>query len=158
MHAKNSMTRRSFVKAGSALAALAALGSAAATTVNFKEAMADEPAAVEVKPGGCHSCHFGKCSLNYTVKNGVLVGAEGNPDGPFNKGRCCVRGQGNPAFVYNPYRVKAPMKRTNPEKTLDNDPGWVEISYDEAIQIMADNLGPCARTTRVSLSPSWGSR
>ena len=29
--------------------------------------------------------------------------------------------------LYNPYRVKAPMKRTNPEKGLNVDPGWVEI-------------------------------
>ncbi len=30
--------------------------------------------------------------------------------------------------VYNPYRVKSPMKRTNPRKGLEEDPGWVEIT------------------------------
>ena len=39
--------------------------------------------------------------------------------------------------VYNPYRVKAPMRRTNPKKGLEEDPGWVEISWDEALDTVA---------------------
>ncbi len=42
--------------------------------------------------------------------------------------------------VYNPYRVKAPMKRTNPNKGLDEDPGWVEISWDEAYETVAAKM------------------
>jgi len=31
--------------------------------------------------------------------------------------------------LYNPYRVKVPLMRTNPEKGPDIDPGWVEITW-----------------------------
>ena len=42
--------------------------------------------------------------------------------------------------LYNPWRVKAPMKRTNPTKSLTADPKWVEITWDEALNTIADRL------------------
>ena len=41
---------------------------------------------------------------------------------------------------YNPYRVKSPLKRTNPNKGLDQDPKWVEISWEEALSTIAKRL------------------
>ena len=32
------------------------------------------------------------------------------------------------------------MKRTNPKKGLDQDPGWVEISWEEALSTVSDKL------------------
>lgn len=131
------ISRRGFVAAGAGAAALLALPLGFDV---FETAEAAEGSTEEVIPGCCHSCHFGSCTLNYTVKDGVLVGVEGNPDGPFNKGKICPRGLSIPNYVYNPYRVKAPLKRTNPEKGLDVDPGWQEISWDEAVSTLAEKM------------------
>jgi molybdopterin-containing oxidoreductase family molybdopterin binding subunit len=43
--------------------------------------------------------------------------------------------------LYNPHRVNVPLKRTNPEKGLEVDPGWVEITWDEALDTIAERLG-----------------
>jgi anaerobic selenocysteine-containing dehydrogenase len=42
--------------------------------------------------------------------------------------------------LYNPYRVKTPLVRTNPEKGLDVDPMWKEVTWDEALDLVAERL------------------
>ena len=42
--------------------------------------------------------------------------------------------------LYNPARVKSPMRRTNPCKGRDQDPGWEPISWDEAFDLLAARL------------------
>ena len=42
--------------------------------------------------------------------------------------------------TYNPNRVLTPMKRTNPKKGRDEDPGFVPISWDEALDLVAAKL------------------
>jgi molybdopterin-containing oxidoreductase family molybdopterin binding subunit len=37
--------------------------------------------------------------------------------------------------LYDPNRITKPMKRTNPNKGIDQDPGWQEISWDEAYSL-----------------------
>lgn len=144
------ITRKDFVAGGATGLAALSLGCSIFTPsaqADGEASAADKPTQTEVIPGCCHSCHFGSCTLNYTVQDGVLTGVEGNPNGPFNKGKICPRGLSIPNYVYNPYRVKAPLKRTNPEKGLDVDPGWQEIGWDEAVDILdflepPDSLGP----------------
>ncbi|WP_165056641.1 hypothetical protein [Adlercreutzia sp. ZJ305] len=65
----------------------------------------------------------GSCGNITTVKDGVVVSIEGDPARPSNRGTLCPRGKGAIMNMYNPYRIKAPMKRTNPEKGMDVDPG-----------------------------------
>lgn len=136
------MTRRQFLKTSAVTAALVAASDKIIPTQAsmFAPATALAAPSAEVKHGLCHSCHFGKCSVLYTVKDGVLTGVEGDPDGPWNHGTMCVRGNGAIMYLYNAYRVKSPLKRTNPQKGLDVDPKWVEISWDEAINTVAEKL------------------
>jgi anaerobic selenocysteine-containing dehydrogenase len=113
------LTRRQFLKTSAATAAAVTvsnklLPSHGSTLVNVASAAPK----TEVKHGFCHSCHFGKCNILYTVTDGVLTSVEGDPDGPWNKGMMCVRGNAVGMHVYNPYRVKTPMKRTNPQRVL----------------------------------------
>ena len=42
--------------------------------------------------------------------------------------------------MYDPDRVKTPMKRTNPKKGRHEDPMFVPISWDEALNTIADNI------------------
>lgn len=93
-----------------------------------------------VKRGACRSCLYGQCNVLYKIKDDLLIGVEGDPDGPWNRGKLCVRGGAVTQYVYNPYRFKNPVKRTNPEKGLDIDPGWVEISWEEALNTMSEKL------------------
>jgi anaerobic selenocysteine-containing dehydrogenase len=42
--------------------------------------------------------------------------------------------------LYDPDRVKVPMKRTNPKKGRNEDPKFVPISWDEALNTIADKI------------------
>jgi anaerobic selenocysteine-containing dehydrogenase len=42
--------------------------------------------------------------------------------------------------VYDPDRIKVPMRRTNPSKGRDEDPGFVPVSWDEAMGLIADKM------------------
>jgi phenylacetyl-CoA:acceptor oxidoreductase len=56
------------------------------------------------------------------------------------RGRVCVKALGLVQKTYNPHRVLAPMKRTNPNKGRGEDPGFVAISWDEALELVAQKL------------------
>jgi len=42
--------------------------------------------------------------------------------------------------TYDPYRLKKPKKRTNSTKGANEDPKWIEISWDEAFETIASRL------------------
>jgi anaerobic selenocysteine-containing dehydrogenase len=88
-------------------------------------------------PGVCKMCMQGACVTRVRVENGIVVKVEGDERAKNNEGRLCPRGNASIPNMYNPWRIKAPMKRTNPEKGLDVDPGWVEISWEEALNTVA---------------------
>lgn len=136
------LSRRSFLKGGAGVAAAGVLSSGLLTNyteIAFAEAPTEETSTI-VRKGHCAGCFYAKCTQLYHVENGVITYVEGDPDGLYNDGKCCVRGAALPTRLYNPYRVKTPMKRTNPEKGQDIDPGWVEITWDEALDEIANRL------------------
>jgi phenylacetyl-CoA:acceptor oxidoreductase len=52
-------------------------------------------------------------------------------------GKVCVKAFGLIQKTYNPNRVLTPMKRSNPKKGRDEDPGFVPITWDEAFDLIA---------------------
>lgn len=90
------------------------------------------------------------CGMLAYVKNGRITWIEGNPaDTLGGEGNICVKGVSAMRNLYDPDRLKSPLKRTNPKKGKDQDPGWVKISWDEAFSTIAakfneaiDNYGP----------------
>ena len=80
-------------------------------------------------PTTCGMCYVG-CGVRVQVENGVVTGIEGDPDNPLNRGNMCAKGKAGIMNLYNPNRVKVPLKRTNPKKGLHVDPGWQEISFE----------------------------
>jgi molybdopterin-containing oxidoreductase family molybdopterin binding subunit len=72
--------------------------------------------------------------------NGVIVKLEGNPQSAIGKGRLCGKGVSGLMTHYDPYRVRVPLRRTNPVKGIGVDPGWKEISWDEALDEVAERL------------------
>jgi phenylacetyl-CoA:acceptor oxidoreductase len=81
--------------------------------------------------------------LQVVVRDGVAVGVEPNHDlaavHPAG-GKVCVRAYGLVQKLYNPARVRTPMVRTNPRKGRDQDPGWMPVSWDAALEILAARL------------------
>ncbi|MAF49700.1 MAG: molybdopterin-dependent oxidoreductase [Rhodospirillales bacterium] len=87
----------------------------------------------------CALC-YGSCSIRAHRKNGVVVKIEGNPDSAVGKGRLCGKGISGIMSHYDPGRVQVPLRRTNPEKGVGVDPGWQEISWDEALDEVCGHL------------------
>lgn len=139
------LSRRGFLKLSGTAVAVAALSnltglSAHALVAESHTGNSGNTSDGVWKKSYCSSCIWPNCGIDVEVKEGIAVKLRGNPDSPFNKGSLCPRGSAQLASLYNPYRVKAPMKRTNPKKGLDVDPGWVEISWEEAFNIIAEKL------------------
>jgi anaerobic selenocysteine-containing dehydrogenase len=134
-------TRRAFLKATAATAAVATIG-AKFEQGSFSTLPSRAKSAVTSKEQFvlCRMCHAYFCGARVKVEGGVVTQVEGDKACPVNQGAFCIRGQGMVMNLYEPYRIKSPMKRTNPEKGLDIDPGWVEISWDEAFSTLAGRL------------------
>ncbi len=94
-------------------------------------------------PTYCYNCVAGPDLLTVKVTDGVVTGIGPNFDGigvhPAD-GRPCVKAYGLVQKTYHPARILSPMKRTNPKKGIDEDPGWVSISWDEALDTIAAKL------------------
>lgn len=94
-------------------------------------------------PTYCYQCVAGPDLLKVKVEDGVALGIEGNFDAADctpSGGKVCVKAFGLIQKLYNPNRVLTPMKRTNPNKGRDEDPGFVPISWDEALDAIADKI------------------
>ena len=87
-------------------------------------------------PSSCALC-YGSCSILAHRVDGVVVKVEGNPDSVIGNGRLCGKGVSGIMTHYDPNRLKKPLRRTNPKKGLDEDPGWKEIGWEEALDEIA---------------------
>ena len=94
-------------------------------------------------PVYCYQCVAGPDLLKVEVSDGVATRVQSNYDAqPFHPagGRVCVKAYGLVQKTYNPNRVQQPMKRTNPHKGRNEDPGFVPISWDEALDTIAERM------------------
>ncbi|MEX2241039.1 MAG: molybdopterin-dependent oxidoreductase, partial [Burkholderiales bacterium] len=97
----------------------------------------------------CYQCVAGPDLLTVKVEGGVAREVEPNfaaaavhPGG----GKVCVKAYGLVQKTYHPDRVLRPMKRTNPKKGHDEDPGWAPISWDEALELISRKLAAIRET------------
>lgn len=88
----------------------------------------------------CRRC-AATCGILAHRVNGVVVKLEGNPDTyTGSRGGMCAKGLSGLQLLYDPNRLNVPLKRTNPEKGINVDPKWKEISWDEALDEIAARL------------------
>jgi len=87
-------------------------------------------------PGFCALCRS-RCGCISVVQDGRLVAVEPDPDHPTGK-NLCVKGRAAPELVYAADRLLHPLKRTRPKS--DPDPGWVRITWDEALDWTAARM------------------
>src|SRR3990172_351560 len=90
-------------------------------------------------PSACSMCYC-CCSIMAHVVDGRLVKIEGNPKCTIGEGRLCAKGVSGIMMLYDLNRVNVPLKRTNPQKGIGIDPGWQEISWEEAFDIIVPKL------------------
>jgi phenylacetyl-CoA:acceptor oxidoreductase len=91
-------------------------------------------------PTYCYNCVAGPDLLSVQVTDGVATEIGPNFAGVGvhpSDGRPCVKAYGLIQKTYHPARILAPMKRTNPKKGISEDPGFVPISWDEALDTVA---------------------
>jgi anaerobic selenocysteine-containing dehydrogenase len=136
--------RRDFLKLSGSTAAITVLGNKlfGKTVPRAVKSVANmKGSGSKIVQSYCKMCIGPVCGMLVHVEDGVVTDIEGDPNHIGNEGKLCVRGFGSIPNLYNPYRVKSPMKRTNPEKGLDVDPGWVEITWEEALGTVTEKLG-----------------
>ncbi len=135
--------RREFLKITGVSGAAVSLGLPALN------AFASEGDAATVSPGGskagewipstCQSC-TSWCPIEVLVQDGRAVKVRGNQYCKANNGYCCPKGHMGLQLVYDPDRIKVPLKRTNPEKGRGVDPRFIPISWDEALDTIAEKM------------------
>ncbi|MCC6260079.1 MAG: molybdopterin-dependent oxidoreductase [Anaerolineales bacterium] len=96
----------------------------------------------------CRECAAG-CGLVVRTMQGRAIKTEGNANHPLNLGKTCARGQATLHGLYNPNRVRGPIKHTRGERlyAFDEDPFngdfpdvAANLSWDDATQVIADAL------------------
>jgi anaerobic selenocysteine-containing dehydrogenase len=83
----------------------------------------------------CQQCQAG-CGLLVRVVDGRAVKIEGNPLHPSNKGKICPKAQAGLQVLYDPDRIKGPMRRVGER----GEGRWEPISWDEAIGQVVSKL------------------
>ena len=101
----------------------------------------------EVRKTTCYMCAC-RCGINVHLKGGKVAYIEGNRDHPVNKGVLCAKGSAGIMQHQSPARLRAPLKRVGPRGSGE----FQEISWDEALQIAADWLGPLRETAPEKLA------
>ncbi|MFZ7126594.1 MAG: molybdopterin-dependent oxidoreductase [Desulfobacterales bacterium] len=134
------LSRRSFMKASAVTGAAVAAGPGLKPQLKALAAAAPAPAEKgQWLPGTCQGC-TSWCSQQVYVVDGRAVKVRGNPHSKVNAGASCPRPHLAIQQVYDPDRIKTPMKRTNPKKGRNEDPKFVPITWDEALNTIADKI------------------
>jgi formate dehydrogenase alpha subunit len=92
----------------------------------------------------CPYCGVG-CSIYLGVRGNEIVGVRGDHESPVNKGGLCVKGRFGFDFVNHPDRLTRPLIRKEGwSKDVEVNGNFKDIfreaSWDEALELVADNL------------------
>lgn len=134
------LTRRNFLKTASLAAASVPLSKvvAKAETGVAKAPLTQSGSFNDtqtVTGGICEMC-FWRCQLVGKVRDGRLVKLEGNPKSIDNGAAICARGNAGIKMLYDPDKLKYPMKNVGKRGA----PKWKRISWDEALDECAAKL------------------
>lgn len=127
-----------------AAGALATATAAGCSSVDESEAGATSAETDTAAPeesyfvGTCHGNCGGRCALKATVRDGKVVSTLPMDYTKENEGLRvgCVKGVSNPLRIYGPSRLLYPMKRAGERGSGE----WEQISWDEAIELFANQL------------------
>ncbi len=97
----------------------------------------------------CRECRAG-CGLIARKRDGRVNKIEGNPLHPISEGKTCARGQAALNRLYNPDRLKEPLRRKGERGSGE----FESISWDEAISVAATRFNELISAGRAS-KISW---
>ena len=104
----------------------------------------------------CRECPAG-CGMHVRCRGGRVVKPEGNPNHPVSRGGLCPRGQSAPQGLYDPDRVRQPLRRKRPQESREGDDASVlpsgsfeSLSWPHAAAEVADALTNAKRLFVVS--------
>ena len=95
----------------------------------------NEPGVEKWIPTVCAQC-MGGCGVLVRTIDGWAVNIAGNPLHPVNRGTLCPKGIAGLQGLYDPDRIRTPMKRIGKR----GEGRWQPISWDEAIQLVTGPL------------------
>jgi anaerobic selenocysteine-containing dehydrogenase len=96
--------------------------------------------------GYCGFCAV-HCPVVTTTDGAAVIAVEPDRSHPYG-GVICVKGRAAPEFHDQRDRVNVPLRRTRPK--TDPDPGWQPCSWDEALDLIAENL--------LEVRTAWGAQ
>jgi len=134
------ISRRTFLKTVGVGTAAATLYGARPGGPLLRALTAQEKEALQVVqdqwlPTVCGQCPAG-CGMMVRVVDGRAVKIDGLPNHPSNKGKTCPKGQNGLQVLYDPDRIRGPMKRSGERGGGD----WQAITWDQAISEVTDRL------------------
>ncbi|GLP95027.1 arsenate respiratory reductase molybdopterin-containing subunit ArrA [Paraferrimonas sedimenticola] len=139
------MRRRGFLKATTASGVLSGLTGGFAFNP-MMEAIADELPKVDLRtntgtwlPTTCQGC-TSWCAKQIYVMDGRAIKVRGNPHSKIHNTASCPRQHLGLQMVYDPDRIKTPLLRTNPKKGRNEDPKFKPISWDQAMDLLAEKI------------------
>ncbi len=94
-------------------------------------------------PTYCYQCVNGPDLLTVEVIDGVATKVEPNFAASEHhpaEGKVCVKPYGLVQKLYNPHRILTPKKRGNPKKGRNEDPQWIDITWDEALDTISERM------------------
>ncbi len=128
-------TRREFIKNSAITATAAAAGiTLPVSKLSAKKTKADDGIRWDKAP--CRFCGTG-CSVLVGYKDGKVIGTQGDPDAPVNKGLNCIKGYFLAKILYGKDRLKTPMLRKKNGK-YDKNGKFEPVTWDAAFDIMAE--------------------
>ena len=83
----------------------------------------------------CGQCTAG-CGIRVRVVEGRAVGIEGQPENPINRGGIGPRGLAGLQVLYDPDRVRGPLRRKGPRGSGE----WEPVSWESALAELGDRL------------------
>lgn len=136
------LSRRRFLQATGAAGALGVTGFGAGALGTLREAQA-QPGPItpdtKITKNICHQCPA-RCGIDVYTTNGRVHAIYGSSEHPIANGKLCPKGPLGAYILYDPDRFKGPMKRTNSKKGRNEDPKFVPISWEEALDTVAARL------------------
>ncbi|MFS1932309.1 DMSO/selenate family reductase complex A subunit [Vibrio splendidus] len=135
------LRRRTFMKWGAAVGGVTAAGGLPFKAVANTPSSTDSPKDKNIYWSACLVNCGSRCALRVHTEDGVITQIETDnrgDDSEFGQHqiRACLRGRSIKHRVYNPDRLKYPMKRVGKR----GEGRFERISWDEAMDLMADKL------------------
>jgi anaerobic selenocysteine-containing dehydrogenase len=130
------LDRRDFLKMGGGAGVAIALGGGFWKWSQFPAAEKTNAPGIEKWISTiCGQC-TGGCGILVRVIDGWAVNIAGNPLHPVNRGTLCPKGIAGLQGLYDPDRIRSPLRRIGKR----GEGRWQPISWEEALQAVTDSL------------------